>query len=142
MRGLSGIDIGPPIVEYAYVLDDTDIRGDGQVSRNMNQIQTGPDADSYEHYLIPPAIWQKNVIDRKVTGSEYRYFSVSSWHDARESHSSVREYIMELVKNLENMTANGQTEEEEQEEQEEDGVDGAQQEGVLGEREAKRQKTT
>lgn len=78
MTGISGIDLGPEISKWIDILDDTDIKDDGKENGKLIQIQSGPNSDGYTHYMIPPATWKKNVIGRKVKGSEYLYFPVAS----------------------------------------------------------------
>lgn len=140
MTGISQIGIGPSVAEYDYILDGTDLRDDGGATGDMIQIQTGPDADNYTHYMIPPATWKKNVIDRKVKGSEYLYFPLCSWDDTRESYSSVREYVMTLVGELEERIASGQLEEDEDRGNRDEDGDREDGDDVSEESEAKRQK--
>jgi hypothetical protein len=75
---------------------------------NMIVIDPGTDCDGFRHFIIPPSLWRDTVVNREVTEGEYRYFHHASWRGGIDVWDSVRDWVANLVEEVERMVERGE----------------------------------
>jgi hypothetical protein len=109
MAGLRGISLGPTMNDWADLLEEQGVRGDGKASGNLICINPGAECDGYIHYLVPPKVWKKNVTEKHVETGEYSYFSWANWSGFDDTYGSVREFVVSWVEDLEQRVKDGES---------------------------------
>ncbi|KAE8443538.1 hypothetical protein EG329_001778 [Mollisiaceae sp. DMI_Dod_QoI] len=77
-------------------------------SGGIIQLQPGAECDSFNHYIILPAVWKANVVEREVGDEECLYCHWAPWQSGVSMWDSVRDFVASCVEEVEGMVERGE----------------------------------
>jgi len=95
--------------QWIDILESQGVDRNAEFEDEMLELQTGTEADTFHHYIIPHTMWKDMITTREVKEGEYRYWHWAYWQDSGISaFNSVRDWVASCVEEVEAMVERGE----------------------------------